>query len=182
MDPIQKLMDEHRVIETVLGALPAFSASLADRPESSRDDLDKFVTFIRKYADAYHHGKEEDMLFTAMVQAGMPQDGGPIAVMLADHEQGRKYVAAMGNVADGEGPLTEAEISAARAAAGGYADLLSAHIMKEDQILYPMARKLLSAERMEAMAAQFVEYEAREAAGAEKLASMARDLAARFKS
>ena len=88
----------------------------------------------------------------------------------------------MGQVADGEGPLTAAEISEARAAAAGYADLLSAHIMKEDQVLYPMAQRLLKPEQMEAMAAQFVEYEAKEAAGAEKLASMAEELAARFKS
>jgi len=180
MDPIQKLMDEHRVIETVLGALPAFSASLDEGQESSREDLAQIVTFIREYADAYHHGKEEDMLFTAMVKAGMPQDGGPIAVMLADHEQGRRYVAVMGRVAAGEGPLTESEISEARLAAAGYADLLGAHIMKEDQVLYPMAQRLLKPEQMESMAAQFVKYEAKKGAAAENLASMATRLAARF--
>jgi len=171
MDPIKKLMDEHRTIERALDALSGFAASLTAPSETARADLDGFVTFIREYADAYHHGKEEDMLFTAMAEAGMPTKGGPIAVMLADHEQGRAYVATLGKVADGSGPLTDAEMSEVSSAAAGYVDLLRTHIMKEDQILYPMALKVVSAERMEAMATQFAEYEARESAAAKALAA-----------
>jgi len=180
MDPIKKLMEEHRVIETVIGALPAFSASLDEGAESARQDLAGFVTFIRKFADAYHHGKEEDMLFTAMVESGMPREGGPIAVMFADHEQGRAYVATLKKVAEAAGPLSADEITEVRFAAAGYADLLHDHIMKEDQILYPMALKVVPAERLEAMAAQFTEYEARESAAAEVLASEAAELVAKF--
>lgn len=180
MDPIKKLMDEHRVIESVLGALPAFSASLDESADTAREDLAGFVTFIREFADTYHHGKEEDMLFTAMVESGMPREGGPVAVMLAEHEQGRAYVATLLKVVEGDGPLTESEISEIRSAAGGYADLLRDHIMKEDQILYPMALKVVPAERLESMAAQFTEYESRESAAAEVLALKAAELVSKF--
>jgi hemerythrin-like domain-containing protein len=180
MDPIKKLMDEHRVIESVLAALPAFSTSLDESADTAREDLAGFVTFIREFADAYHHGKEEDMLFTAMVESGMPREGGPVAVMLAEHEQGRAYVATLLKVVEGDGPLTESEISEIRSAAGGYADLLRDHIMKEDQILYPMALKVVPAERLESMATQFTEYEARESAAAEVLALKAAELVSKF--
>jgi hemerythrin-like domain-containing protein len=171
MDPIGKLMDEHRVIEAALSALSTFAGSLGDADPARREELRGFVTFIREYADAYHHGKEEDMLFTAMVEAGVPSRGGPIAVMLAEHEQGRAYVAVLGRVADGDGPLQEDEVAEVRSAAAGYVELLRAHIVKEDQILYPMAQNAVPAARMEAMAAEFDEYEARESAAADKLAA-----------
>ena len=180
MDPIKKLMEEHRVIESVLGAIPAFSASLEAAPDTARQDLAGFVTFIREFADTYHHGKEEDMLFTAMVESGMPQQGGPIAVMLAEHEQGRAYVASLKKVAEAAGPMTADEITEVRFAAAGYADLLRDHIMKEDQVLYPMAMKVVPAERLEAMVAQFAEYEAKESAAAEVLASAAAELVSKF--
>jgi len=160
MDPIRKLMDEHRVIEKTLACLPAYAATLGDGSAGRRDDLARFVEFIRRYADTYHHGKEEDMLFTAMVAAGVPQDGGPIAVMLAEHDQGRAFAGVLDAVAEGEGPLTGDEADRVIQAAGGYADLLRNHIEKEDQILYPMAQRFIPAPAMEELGRAFDAYEA----------------------
>src|SRR3990167_471143 len=84
-------MDEHRVIERVLDALEtatrAVDRGIAVRPGFFVDAAD----FIAGFADGCHHRKEEGVLFGAMVAAGMPQDGGPIAVMLMEHEEGRRY-------------------------------------------------------------------------------------------
>jgi len=180
VDPIRKLMDEHRVIESVLDAVAAYGVGLRGAGESSREDLGRFVTFIREYADAYHHGKEEDMLFRVMVEAGVPVDGGPIAVMLAEHDEGRRYVGALAGIAGGEGPLTDDEKTEIDRAAGGYVNLLRAHIMKEDEVLYPMARRVLPPDVMAGLSAEFVEYESREAATADRLVALARDLAAKY--
>ncbi|MGD0266766.1 MAG: hemerythrin domain-containing protein, partial [Candidatus Methylomirabilota bacterium] len=38
-----------------------------------------------------HHGKEENLLFKTMVDRGFPRQGGPIAVMLHEHETGRSF-------------------------------------------------------------------------------------------
>lgn len=180
MDPIAKLMDEHRNIESVLGALPGLVKTFADGTAAPREQLGRVVRFIKEYADAYHHGKEEDMLFVAMVDAGVPKEGGPIAVMLAEHEQGRAYVGALAEIAAREGPLTQDEADRAGRAAGGYAQLLTAHIQKEDQILYPMAERFLSTDAMTALADRFEEYEAREAEAAGTLEALAGELAATF--
>ena len=71
-----------------------------------REELSRFVRFIREFADARHHGKEEDILFRAMVAAGFPADGGPIAVMLMDHEAGREHVRVMAGRAGQAAPWT----------------------------------------------------------------------------
>src|SRR5512132_3975875 len=99
MDAIETLMTEHRLIERALDALVAFADEVRRKSSDEREELGRFVTFIREFADAHHHGKEEDILFAAMVQAGFPKHGGPIAVMLMEHDQGRALVRALGELA-----------------------------------------------------------------------------------
>ena len=53
------------------------------------------VDFIRNYADRFHHAKEEDVLFVALVENGMPREHSPVAAMLMEHDQGRAFVKAM---------------------------------------------------------------------------------------
>jgi hemerythrin-like domain-containing protein len=147
MDPITLLMNEHRRIERVLDAVRGYAAGLrADGAAPPRADLAGLVEFIREYADALHHGKEEAILFAAMCRHGFSADGGPIAVMLAEHDEGRRHVAAMAEIAGATGDWTAEERARAARALEGYAALLAPHIMKEDQILYPMARHHLPEE------------------------------------
>src|SRR5512136_564460 len=89
------LMDEHRVIERVLLALETAAQRLeageAVRPGFFRDAAD----FIRGFSDGCHQQKEEGGPFKERVAAGIPSAGGPINVMLSEHELGRAYTRAM---------------------------------------------------------------------------------------
>ena len=106
--------------------------------------LDKAVDFIRTFADRCHHGKEEDLLFPLMEERGLPKESGPTAVMRTEHEDGRRFVRVMAGAIDryrgGERGAVGELISNAR----GYINLLSQHIPKEDNILYPMARQFIT--------------------------------------
>jgi len=144
MDAIETLMAEHQQILGAIAALEAF-ANEARRGGGSAAELGRFITFIREFADAHHHAKEEDLLFTAMVEAGFPRESGPIGVMLHDHDQGRRLVGAMAEVAQAPAPWSDLDRERLHAAALGYAGLLRAHIQKEDGILYPMAEARLPA-------------------------------------
>jgi hemerythrin-like domain-containing protein len=143
MQATEILMDEHRVIEQVIDSLEAATGDLADgqvvRPGFFLDATD----FIKGFADGCHHRKEEGVLFTAMAASGMPTQAGPIAVMLAEHEQGRAYTRGMRQAAE----RLQAGDESARAElirnARGYATLLRQHIAKEDGVLFPMADQLI---------------------------------------
>jgi hemerythrin-like domain-containing protein len=179
MDAIELLMDEHQLILRSLDALDAFAARLS-RGDEDKAELGRFVRFIREFADARHHGKEEDILFRAMVAAGFPQESGPIAVMLMDHESGRAYVAEMAERAAQAAPWTDVDRDAAVAAARGYAELLRSHIHKEDQILYPMARMRLHEEALARVDRDCAAFEAVQvASGADALKGLAAELAQR---
>ncbi len=162
MEAIDTLMTEHRLIERVVGALVSFADEACRGETDGRAELDRFVTVIRELADGRHHGKEEQILFAAMVETGFPSNGGPIAVMLLEHDQGRSLVRALAELAARPAPWTLADRDRLAAASRGYADLLLSHIQKEDRILYPMARQRLPREIQERVDADCAAFQARE--------------------
>ncbi len=151
MDPIDLLMTEHRVIERVLDALVVMADDWR-RGGDGRPTLARFVRFIREYADRRHHGKEEDLLFEAMIDHGLPREYGPIACMLGEHDAGRALVAQLARRADQPAPWTDDDRDDNLRDAMDFTSLLRNHIAKEDQVLYPLARRTLPAATMEALA------------------------------
>jgi hemerythrin-like domain-containing protein len=151
MDAIETLMTEHRVIERVLDGLVGFAEEVQRKGSTEKDELGRFVTFIREFADACHHGKEEDILFAAMVEHGFPRNGGPIAVMLHEHDQGRGLVGILRERAGQSAAWSDGDRTEIAEVSRGFAQLLRAHIHKEDAILYPMAEQHLPSDALAAV-------------------------------
>lgn len=150
-NPFETLMAEHRQIERVLGALEAYARRLESADDVEHGELARFATFLQQYADALHHGKEEDLLFETMVEAGFPRESGPVAVMRVEHERGRGLVrtlAALGARADWA-PVDRVRASEAALELAG---LLRTHILKEDRILYPMAEQRMAHQAVQQLA------------------------------
>ena len=143
-DPIQVLMDEHRVIEKVLDALET-AADLEVRP----DFYDRALEFCTAFADACHHAKEEDRLFPLLEERGIPREQGPVGVMCHEHVQGRAYVQQMRDAA------AAGDYDRVRRVSLMYVGLLRDHIQKEDNVLFAIARDVLGREDLERLAAEF---------------------------
>ncbi len=154
------LMNEHRAVERVLKVLNR-SADRLDAGDTVpaaifADSLD----FLRNFADKCHHGKEETALFPAMARAGVPVERGPIGVMLAEHEEGRGYIRAMGEALEGYQRGDESARKPLAENARAYAQLLAQHIRKEDGILFPMADQVLPEAEQKRLVAEFDRIEA----------------------
>jgi len=139
----EDLREEHRVIERMLRVLNVACDRLEMGEEVSPDLFRRSIDFIRTFADSCHHGKEEDALFPVVEKRGIPRQGGPIGVMLMEHDQGRKFVRAFAQAVEKYGKGDKSAKQAIIENARGYARLLSQHIPKEDNILYPLADKVL---------------------------------------
>jgi len=176
------LMSEHRVIERVIATLETaanrLQAGQAVRPGFFMDATD----FIKGFADGCHHRKEEGVLFKALQANGMPAGQGPIAVMLGEHEQGRKFTRAMRSAAEqlqAGDPSARASLEASLVSnALGYAALLRQHIQKEDQVLFPMAGRIIPVDKQEQVVEDFekVEHEETGAGVHEKYLALAEAL------
>lgn len=153
---IEDLKHEHEAILLALRILDGIEQRLdADQPTDS-EDIVAFIGFLKEFADKCHHGKEEGILFPALLAAGLPEHGGPVDVMLAEHEQGRSWIREM------ESSLQPAlDLARFTRAARGYASLLQAHIQKENNILFPMAEKLLTPGQLDSLFEAFEAHESK---------------------
>jgi hemerythrin-like domain-containing protein len=166
-DITQRLKDEHQLILRMLTLLEK-NARLTE--EGSFHDYRFYldgVDFIRNYADRFHHAKEEDILFEALIENGMPRANSPVAAMLMEHDLGRAFVRGMEEAATravkGEAGQDEAIVSNAR----GYLELLREHISKEDEILYPLAERIIPAEKRDGILKGYQRAEEKGAEGLE---------------
>lgn len=151
---IDDLLEEHRLIERLLASLLRVTAQAKPGDLVTKPAILQHVEAFRELLDAVHHGREEDILFEAMCAAGFPSEQGPVAVMLSEHERGRALVGSLRDVASTVGPLTGSELNCVKTSATSFAQLLSAHINKEDNILYPMAIQRLGAAAIRAVDAE----------------------------
>lgn len=147
MQATEILMDEHRVIERVLASLELAAQRLADGQAAPMGFFLKTADFVKGFADGCHHKKEEQVLFPTLEENGMPREAGPVAAMLADHEEGRRLTRAMRAAAERAQRGDPQAVSLVAQNALGYVALLRQHIQKENNILFPMADQVIPQEQ-----------------------------------
>ncbi|GMV07058.1 MAG: hypothetical protein AMXMBFR53_33330 [Gemmatimonadota bacterium] len=143
--PTGILRDQHAKILRVADVLEhLLLPGGADAPRDL-DAVEECATFIRLYADALHHGKEEDLLFAELHDRGMPIEEGPLAVMLWEHQQGRAHVRALLEALPGARGGDPRAVEAVRDAGLAYVSLIRGHINKENNVLFNWADQMIEA-------------------------------------
>ena len=140
---IEELKSDHQNILTHLDDLE----KVINQPKINHVKVEEFLRFTEIFAEP-HHQKEEQVLFPALERKGIPNEGGPIGMMLMEHTAKRDYLAKMREAIkeNNENKLkenTQAMIS-----------LLRDHIYKEENILYPCAQDVLTEEELANLALQ----------------------------
>ena len=143
------LTEDHTTIEKVFAAV---EKTLADPGDPSPAFIADAVEFLAGYVEACHNKKEEDHLFPLIQERGIPAEGGPLGVMLAEHEQQRGLVARIKESGAAFAGGDSSALAAFKKAFGEYAALCKEHYWKENDILYPMAAKVMSEADAQAVA------------------------------
>jgi hemerythrin-like domain-containing protein len=148
MKATQQLKDEHEGVKIMLNILEKVCQQLEAVGSLNKKHFEGILEFLKVFVDKCHHGKEEDLLFPALIAVGVPKEG-PIAVLLHEHEKGRHYVKAMG---EAYATYTAGNKSTSKDIlqnAHGYVSLMRDHIEKENNVLYVMADSRLSEKRQD---------------------------------
>ncbi|MDZ7270990.1 MAG: hemerythrin domain-containing protein [candidate division KSB1 bacterium] len=142
MRPTQTLMEEHRIILMVVEQAELEAERIVRTANVDHARVEQMVDFFRNFADRCHHRKEEEHLFKLL--SAKPSARGPVVVMLQEHEMGRGFLrsAQEGLRAWGQGNSAAARQVAK--ALRDYAELLRFHIAKEEQVLFPLAERILT--------------------------------------
>jgi hemerythrin-like domain-containing protein len=151
----EDLKHEHEAVLIALKILEQVGTMLQSGNEVDHDDLKKIIYFFKLFTATCHHGKEEKFFFPVLEEAGIARENGPIGVMLAEHEQGRIFLAAMNQALAEPNP----HITEFLSNANKYNTLLKSHINKENNILFPMGDLRLSAAKQKELLEKFEQFE-----------------------
>ncbi len=145
MQPIKDLKMEHDAVQLSLRILDKICQKIEQSGEIiDLQHIDQLLEFFKVFVDKCHHEKEEELLFPALENVGVSREGGPIEVLLHEHQQGREYVQNMNAVLvqykKGDWTAVDEFVKTAK----GYINLLNQHIDKENSVLFPLAETHLS--------------------------------------
>jgi hemerythrin-like domain-containing protein len=141
VDLLDGLADEHRVISRVVDALEGFVERLTRSEPVDAQDFPRFVCFFREFAELVHHDKEEHILFPAMATKGYARDGAPIAFICEQHDEERRIILALQQLAVLAEPLGSSYRDRAIALMRGLIAFERAHMKKENELLYPAVKQ-----------------------------------------
>lgn len=142
--PMKMLVEEHRRILRFVALIPALTAGLDVESGEGRGRILDAVDFIRSYADRFHHAKEEEILFACFDEG--------LTILKAMHDDHRRGRACVQGVLDALGRRDEEGVSRNLA---GYGEILTEHIRKEDEILYPWMDRNLTTRQVGELYARF---------------------------
>ncbi len=153
----EDLREEHVIIERALSVLEAFAVAVERGRQVAQERVESLLDLLKTFADKCHHGKEEQILFPALLATKSGDARATVDDLLKEHEVGRAAVRRMSDgVAGWEKPEARRLFAAA---AHDYVDLLRRHIAKETEGLLPLSERLLSQPDQLALAGKFEEME-----------------------
>lgn len=162
------LRQEHQSIRDALNFAEGVSIRIERGEQAPPEVLAKVTGFFRRFVDQCHHHKEEDVFFPALEEKGVQASGGPLGVMLMEHERARGLIHKMTEAAAGSNADGEASAKTWARAAWDYSGLMQEHFGKEEEILFRMADNILSPQEHAAIAADFEKVEREKIGSAER--------------
>ena len=135
------LRRDHELIEKVIKAMESTIQLLNDGKQIPESILLPTIDFSKNFTDVCHHSKEENSLFPALEQAGMPSNMGPIAMMLIDHQRTREIATQMEESA--KEYLSSGDSTKLVNDMQQYVEHITEHLWKENNKLFMMAEARL---------------------------------------
>jgi len=149
MNAIKQLITEHEAVRVTLKILNRITGDIEKSVNISLPKhLEQLFEFFSVFVDKCHHGKEEELLFPALEAVGISREGGPIGVMLNEHQQGRHLVVKMKRALTQYVNKNAGAAQQLKESADAYIALLNHHIDKENNVLFPMAVQHLSENKL----------------------------------
>jgi hemerythrin-like domain-containing protein len=155
MKPTEDLMHEHKAIKVMLSIMSKIAENTRNQTKPDSEEIEKIIDFLKTFADKCHHGKEETVFFPALLETDQSKLKGPVTVMLYEHELGRGFIKDIASAAEAIRLGDNSSIIQAVEAIEKYVDLLHNHISKEENVLFPLADKLLPLEKQNEIYAAF---------------------------
>jgi len=155
--PTEDLMKEHGVLRRVMLIFEDIAGRLLGSAEVSLEPLRQAAILVRRFIQDYHEKDEEDYLFPRFEKAGKMMD--LVKVLRAQHQAGRKLVDYLER-RTGAGDLKNLEgRRRIRETLNSFNHMYRTHAAREDTVLYPAFRALISPREFEVLGETFEDKE-----------------------
>jgi hemerythrin-like domain-containing protein len=160
MNPIEILMQEHRLIERMVGLLEEELSKIKEKKLVDANFIDFAVDFMNIYTDKSHHGKEEDVLFRDLGRKALSQEDKRIMdELIEEHNYFRRTVVSLVNAKEKYVEGEKEALSGVMVNINELIKLYPAHIDKEDNNFFISTQAYLSKREWDNMFKEFQEFD-----------------------
>jgi len=149
--PGEDLMREHGVLNRILLVYDEVIRRTQVRGPLPKEALRSAAGIVRRFLEEYHEKLEEEHLFPRFERAGRLTD--LVSILRAQHLAGRKLTASILDLASPHAAATDTAALADRL--GEFVRMYRPHEAREDTVLFPAFREIVSREEYERLGEQF---------------------------
>ena len=161
------LKQEHENIKLMLRIIEISTARIEIGGQVPVEDIEQMVEFLKVFVEGCHFKKEEDILASSLESADLPRETGPIGVMIAEHNTSKVNSDALGQAVAEYKKNDATVIPKIVESSSNYVELMTRHINRENNMLFPLADARLSDDEQGMLALKFDAVE-QEEMGSEK--------------
>jgi len=148
-------LEEHEAIRRALRVLSAMTEQVERKLATDHHDVNALLIFLHYFGDVLHQGKEESVLFPGLEHSNEFTLSGDTKTPLAEHKEGRGLI-----------ERTQLSLLTDRPDefimnARKLIHLLSEHIEREEQLLFPLAERILTMANEDRIVVKLQEADAR---------------------
>jgi hemerythrin-like domain-containing protein len=143
MRAIEIIAEEHRYIERMLACLQLVLHETTRRGRVESDVAAPLVALFEYFADGTHQRKEEAVLFARLLELAGLEEKVCLSKLLGEHEGERRMMRDLRSNLLGAIHGVPEHVGAFLRTGASYLELHARHIAKENEILLPMASRLL---------------------------------------
>ena len=153
VSPPEDLMREHGVLKRVLLVYEEVIRRIDGKLEVPPDAVRRGADIIRSFIEDYHEKLEEDYLFPRFEKAGRLTD--LTRVLRAQHQAGRRLTDQITRLATLEQLKEPRSVAMLRDALSQFIRMYSPHEAREDTVLFPALRDIVSKQEFGALGEEF---------------------------
>lgn len=151
--PPEDLMREHGVLNRVLLVYERFIQLISSRQSLNPQWVADAANIIKTFIEDYHEKQEEDFLFPRFEEAGQLTD--LVKILRSQHQAGRAVTQQI--LAIGSQPKIDDETDQQKltASLSSFIRMYRPHEAREDTVLFPAIRKIVSKHEFDSMGEDF---------------------------
>ena len=159
VSPAEDLMREHGLLNRILLVYDEAVRRLGAEEDLPPAPIREAAGLIRTFIEDYHEKLEETHLFPRFEKAGKHLE--LVKVLRAQHEAGRRLTERTTRLATGEALRDASSRASLREALGLFIRMYRPHEAREDTVLFPDFRRIVSANEYDALGEEFEKEEHR---------------------